>query len=190
MCWNNFRLAKAGLAPYHCEAIHHFTLQPPMQTPTATDFAAVDFNNPAITFGNYLAPLPESIHDVLPLTAEEKGCKILALSADYRLDEDEATGGRFAVARPVARKDWARIKHGAPVIYTELHRWNEREQQEEYHGEVGRYTSHVGTFVLCDDMRNAFYAAPWALGSDDDPLDYVAADIFEVYTIERFIEVA
>ena len=186
------RFALANFILYHCEAIHHLTLQPPMQTLTTADFAAVDFNNPAITFGNYLTALHESIHDVLPLAAEEKGCKILTLPADCRPDEDEATGGRFVVAHPVAREDWARIEHGAPVIYTELYRWNGREQQEEHPGEVEQYSSCVGMFVLCDDKRNAFYVAAWGWGSDDAPCPYayVADDVREVYTIERFIEVA
>ena len=64
-----------------------------MQAPTATaNFAPVDSNNPALTFGNYLVPLPESTQAVLPLTAEEAGCNIFALSADWRRDEDEAKG--------------------------------------------------------------------------------------------------
>jgi hypothetical protein len=156
---------------------------------TAPDFAAVDFNNPAITFGNYLAPLPDSIHAVLPLTNAEAGCKIFAISSDWRREEDEAMTGRFAVARPVAREDWARIEHGTPVLYTELFRWDEAER-DQYPGEVGSYTSHVGTFILCDDKRNAFYSSAWSWGSDDDPRSYVAADVHELYTIERFIELA
>ncbi|GAB3877197.1 hypothetical protein GCM10028824_36720 [Hymenobacter segetis] len=160
-----------------------------MQTLTiAADFAPVDFNNPAITFGNYLAPLPAAIHNAFPLAPDEQGCKILALSADCRHEEDEATTGRFVVARPVAREDWARIEHGTPIIYTGLYRWNEADLAQ-YPSEVGQYSSHVGTFILCDDKRGAFYASSWAMTGDDEPQDYTAADVFEVYTIERFIEI-
>jgi hypothetical protein len=158
---------------------------------TAPNFAPVDSNNPALTFGNYLAPLPESIHAVLPLTAEEAGCNIFALSADWRRDEDEAGTGRFAVARPVAREDWARIEHHTPVIYTELYRWPEADRAQ-YPGEIGTYITHVGTFMLCDNKRKAFYASEWGrrADGDDNPLDYTTADMYEVHTIERFIEVA
>lgn len=159
-----------------------------MQTaPTAT-FATVDFNNPAITFGNYFAPLPAAIHHVFPLTAGEHGCKVLALSADLRRDADETTTGRFAVARPIAREDWARIEYGAAIIYTELYRWDENTKHE-YPGEIGSYTSHVGTFVLCDDKRDTFYASAWGATEDDEPRDYTAADVYEVYAIKRFIEI-
>lgn len=155
------------------------------------DFATVDFNNPALTFGGYIAPMPATIHNVFPLTADEHGCKILAVSADWRRDDDEATTGCFAVARPVAREDWARIEHGTPVVYTELYCWPEI-LKHEYPGEIGQYISRVGTFILCDDERNAFYASMWGCMGDGDayPLDYTAADVCEVYTIERFIEAA
>lgn len=160
-----------------------------MQT---TTFPRPIQNDPAYTFGSYIPALHESAKDVVRLTRAEvaRACEVLALSADYRHEDDERGTGRFAVCRPIAREQWGQIETGEIIIYTSLYRWAvEMPTATEYAGRIGDYTTNIGPMAHFDAKRNLLYAASWQNCGSNAADGYDGADVCELYVVERFIEV-
>lgn len=140
---------------------------------------------------NYLRPLCPSVHDVLPLTAAERQtCRVFALDANRRDEDDQVSAPRFAVCQPCPREQWGQLNPGDLLVYTELYQFTEQDGPfapgTADAGPPRSLVTHVGPLQVHDARRGLFYACSWN-GNNSD-LDLAADDVQEVYLVRRFID--
>ena len=131
--------------------------------------------------------IPEANADtkqLLGLTPNEvTTCSLFVLSSDFRPEDDEASTARAAVCLPIAREKWHTIAPGQTILYTELYRFPENDENP---AGTTALVTHCGPLRTYDAWRGLLYAGSWS-GADNE-FTLAGDEVQEVWVVQRFIE--
>jgi hypothetical protein len=182
--WYSVRFSTGKGLAIHTESARTAKEAVALFVEAATDTTPLQVAAPIAYTDSRITGASAEIKELLGLTPNEVTTySVFVLSSDFRPEDDEATTARAAVCLPIAREHWAALTPGQIILYTELYRFPE---DDENPAGTTALVTHCGPLRIYDAWRGLLYAGSWR-GADNE-FALAGDEVQEVWVVQRFIE--